>query len=132
MTNSTSFREITFSDSDIVNINDWNPATPREQYPYKIKPWLFHEHGIVVAVVFAESLQDALDEAVDGDKLDRFMIAEADYADYGIDTEQDDGVAYLGNASEPFDIESLECLELPNPPSSFCALFEQFCKEKKA
>lgn len=29
---------------------------------------------------------------------------------------------FLGNAGEPFDIEGVDAVELPNPPHSFCAL----------
>jgi hypothetical protein len=31
--------------------------------------------------------------------------------------------AFLGNASEPFDIENIDVIELPNPKFSFVALF---------
>lgn len=114
----SSFAEITFSDSDIVNMDDYIPAG--EYNPHNVRPFLLHDHGFVVAIVFADSLQDALDIAVDGDKMDRYMIDQKDLSDYGDDG---DGITYLGNASEPFDIESLGAIELPNPPFSFVALF---------
>lgn len=110
------YREITFTDDDICNLDDWIPAG--EHNPHNIRPFLLHDHGFVVAVVFASCLQDALDEAVDYDKMDRYLISEADLPSYN-----DEGIDWLGNASEPFDIETLQYVELPNPPKSFVAQF---------
>lgn len=111
------FSEITFTDADIVNKDDFIPQG--EYNPYKVKPFLLHDHGFAICVVFAEHLQDALDIAVDAGKLDCYAIGEADMGDYP----DEDGISFLGNASEPFDIESLGAIELPNPGFSFCALF---------
>lgn len=110
--------EITFTDADVVNWNNFIPAG--EYNPHNVRPWLLHDHGFPVAVVFASSLQDAIDEAVDENKMDRYLVAEKDLADYG---PEEEGITRLGNAGEPFDIESLEAVELPNPPFSFVALF---------
>lgn len=120
------FCEIKFSDTDVVNPEEYDFGDG--------KVWLLHDHGFVVCVVFASNLQDALDEACNWNKLDRYMIEESsntpgvqnqlpasDYPTLG--TENEDGITRLGNASEPFDIESLEVLELPNPKFSFCAMF---------
>ncbi len=119
------FKEITFSDADVVNPTDFIPAG--DYNPHKLRPWLLHDHGIVVAIVFADSLQTALDEAADHDKLNAFVLSEDDLADYGPDEE---GVARLGNAGEPFDVQALDALELPNPPFSFAALFEAMKTQK--
>jgi len=124
--------ELRFSDDDVVNPDEF---TPNGEYnPHSVRPWLFHDHGFALAVVFAESLQDALDIAVDAEKLDRYLIPEPsntpgartsllaeDYPTLG--TENEEGITRLGNASEPFDIESLGYVELRNPPFSFCALW---------
>ena len=80
---------------------------------------MLHDHGFVLAVVFADCLQDALDIAVDNDKLDRFQVTDNEMSDYP----DEEGLSFLGNASEPFDIESLGAIELPNPKFSFVALF---------
>jgi len=142
------FNEITFSDADVVNLDNWIPAG--ESNPHNVRPWLFHDSGFVLCVVFADCLQDALDEAVDEGKLDRFKIdvkSLAEREDYmtqdvsemaaGFDadcveyTDENGGKwwwavepTFLGNASEPFDIESLGYVELPNPKRSFCAQFD--------
>lgn len=114
--------EFSFSDADIVDIDNWIPQG--EYNPHNVRPFLLHDHGFTLAVVFADSLQDAIDEAVDAGKLDRFQVAAADLGDYGdTDEEQSERLAYLGNASEPFDIETLGAIELPNPPRSFVAQF---------
>lgn len=110
--------DFTFDDSDVANPDDWIPAG--ESNPHNVRPFLFHDHGFTVCVVFADCLQDALDTAVDENRMDRYLIGESDLADYGADGER---ITYLGNASEPFDIESLGVVELPNPPRSFAAQF---------
>jgi len=110
------FNEITFSDNDVVNPGDFIPAG--EYNPHNVRPFLLHDHGFCLCIVFANCLRDALDIAADAGKLDRFA-ADAD--------EQDrEDLAYLGNASEPFDIESLDWVELPNPRFSFVALLNSF------
>lgn len=141
------FREIAFSDRDVVNLDNWIPAGGYN--PHNVRPWLLHDHGFVLCVVFADCLEDALDEAADENKLDRFLIdveSLAEREDYmtqdvskmaaGFDPEVPDYVdeaggkwwwaiepAFLGNDSNAFDIESLGVEELPNPPRSFCAQF---------
>jgi hypothetical protein len=115
------FDSITFSDADVVNASDFIPAG--DYNPHKVRPFLLHDHGFVLAVVFADCLQDALDEAADADKLDRYMITAEEFDDYVDEKGNEEGVTYLGNAGEPFDIESLGAIELPNPPMSFVALF---------
>lgn len=139
--NST-YEGIKFSDADVVNPDDFIPAG--EFNPHNVVPWLLHDHGFVLAVVFASNLQDAIDEAVDADKLDRYLLDRNDRStqdDYMAVTEDGsgfpvyreenlllmldwkEGISFLGNAGEPFDIEGLSAIELPNPKFSFCALF---------
>lgn len=113
---------ILFTDANVVNVGDWIPAAAdgsRQYNPHNVRPWLLHDHGFAVCVVFASCEQDALDEAADAGKLDSYRVRgyENDYGD------NDDGFVYLGNASEPFDIESVGMVELHNPPLSFAALF---------
>lgn len=116
--NQAQFNQIKFTDADVVNKDGYIPAG--EYNPHNVRPFLIHDHGFTVAVVFAGSLQDALDEAVDACKLDSFQVSDDDLAEYGPDEE---GITRLGNASEPFDIQALDVVELPNPPFSFVALF---------
>ena len=109
--------EFKFSDSDVANPDDWIPAG--EYNPHNVHPFLFHDHGFTVAVVFAGNLQDALDTLADENKIDGFQIAPEDLKDYP----DEEGITFLGNASEPFDIESLGVVEMPNPARSFAAQF---------
>ena len=119
------FNEITFTDADVVNPDGF---IPKDEYnPHRVRPWLMHDHGFTVAVVFADCLQDALDIAVDEGKLDAFQVSENDLADYGPDEE---GIARLGNAGEPFDLGTLDAVELPTPPFSFVALFNAMKDQK--
>lgn len=127
--------EFRFDDSIVVEPDDFIPAG--ESNPHDVHPWLIHDHGFPVALVFASTLQDALDIAADNDKLDPFLIEEEyntpgteglpaeDYPTLG--TEEEEGIARLGNASEPFDIEALGYVELNNPPFSFAALWAAHC-----
>ena len=140
-----------FSDDDVVNVDDWIPQG--DYNPHNVRPWVIHDHGFTLAVVFAANEQDALDEAVDHDKLDRYMIkpGEGDWQDYmtcdpakmaaGFDPEcpeyvDGNGVrwwwsvepAFLGNAGEAFDVDSLGIAPMPNPKMSFKAVvMAEFC-----
>lgn len=107
--------EITFSDADVINYDSFIPEG--EFNPHNVRPWLLHDHGFVLAIVFADCEQDAIDEAVDQGKLDRYRISEADLADY----KDGEGISYLGNAGEPFDIDTLGMIAMQNPPASFAA-----------
>ncbi len=109
-----SYKGIKFSDSDIVNPDDWTGG-------YHDIAFLLHDHGFVCAIVLADCLQDALDEAVDGGKLTRYKITDVDRADYSDDSERID---YLGNFGVEHDIESLGIEEIPTPIPSFCAAFQ--------
>ena len=149
------FNGIKFTDADVVNYDDWIPTPTskgRSYNPHNVRPFLLHDAGFVLAVVFADCLQDAIDEAVDSGKLNCMMIAHpgntpgtvvgnAEFNDYvhaptaddisqgnvwefnGRQMAWNESVSFLGNASEPFDIESLGVEELPNPPASWCAVF---------
>lgn len=139
---SFTFKGITFSDSDVVQRSE--SYTPPNVYNPGIRPFLLHDHGFVLAVVIARSTQDAVDDAVDEGKLDRFQLDPNDkshQANYmepvtnpgkenpgflidGTFYDWKDGVSFLGSAGEPFDIEGLEVVELPNPKFSLCALLQ--------
>lgn len=128
--------ELSFTDEDVVDLEN---IGFREDYNHDEKLWLLHDHGFTLCVVLASNLQDALDAAVDANKLDRFLI---DFEDTGDrqsyltkdckdrNKAMDDLPAYidgddkyywefepsfLGNAGEPFDIDSLGyvCFDLP-------------------
>ena len=99
--------EFTISDNDIVNIDDVLYEDDRWKRPDS-GLWVFHDHGSVLCAVFADNLQEALDAAADSGKLDRYLITDADAADYpSLNTDDEDGITRLGNAGEPFDIETL-------------------------
>lgn len=117
--------------------------------PHNRRLWVLHVHGLVLCVVEGDCLQDAIDEAVDCDKLDGLLIdpsREEDRSVYmttdpseiaaGFDAscpeyESNDGTkwfwkvepAFLGNASEPFDISGLGYAQLPLPKRSVTRLF---------
>ena len=81
-----------------------------------------------MGVVF-KARQRSLDRVVAVKMILRGNLAsDDDLADYGPDKE---GISRLGNASESFDIQALDAVELPNPPFSFVALFNAFSEPKK-
>jgi len=99
---------------DFFNANLWHGREARA--------WVILDAGYVRAIVFAEyyaySDQDALDQAVDSGKLDYLQVKDSELADYktGEDSEGNPeyaGIAFLGNASEPFDQESLDMFTVP-------------------
>lgn len=103
--------ELAYSMDDFINASDidtWKHC------------YLLHDHGYVLAIVFADCEQDALDEAVDCNKLDRYQVSDEEMSDYGdTDEERMEQLSYLGNASEPFDIESLGMFEIAKPVIRF-------------
>ena len=113
---------IKFTDADVVNPDEFADYTHGSN-PHNMRPWVIHDHGFVLCVVLASNLQDALDEAVDNDKLDAFLIDSEDYKEYGVDGD-DPTRAFLGNASEPFDIEALDYIKLQMPRFSLCKLLK--------
>ena len=117
----TIFNGVTFSDDDIINPEDF--IGKDETNPHNIRPFLFHDHGFTQAVVFAEDLQHALDQAADARRLDQFRIEAFERGDY---KEDDSRIVYLGNSGEPHDIEGLDVIELPNPRASWVAQFRTF------
>lgn len=139
--------EFSFTDEDVIDIGD--VSLDGDYNPYGERMWLIHDHGFTICVVMATNLQDALDAAVDENKMDRFLIDVTDPSvrdDYmttdpaeiaaGYDPEcpkfvDEDGTKYwwsrepahLGNASEPFDIDTIGYVEFPLPKRSLTALY---------
>lgn len=109
--------EVTISDSDVVEAREFIPAG--EYNPHNVRPFVAIDHGYVVGIAFASCEQDALDVLADEGRLDRFKVNEKDMGDYG---DEEEGICRLGNAGEPFDIESMWLEAIPNPSFSFCAL----------
>jgi hypothetical protein len=100
-----------YQPADVVNPDDFIPDG--EFNPHHIHPFLIHNEFGTLAIVYASHLQDALDIAVDGDKLDSCLVSDADYQE--ADTEgHADEFARLGNAGEPFDLTYVGAIELPN------------------
>jgi hypothetical protein len=110
-----------YSEEDFVNPESYDfhrhVWSSREPLAYVI-----HTCGAVLAIVFPEyyayTEQDAIDEAVDKGKLDSLLISQEELADYetGKDSEgypEYEGIAFLGNASEPFDQQNLEMFSIP-------------------
>jgi len=109
--------KIKFTLKDVVNLSEgvsYLPDNGKTSFnPHNVHPFVIHQYGHVICVVFASCLSDALDEAVDENKLDSYQIDESDYADYKIGTDEET-CSHLGNASEPFDISELEIVEMTN------------------
>lgn len=92
--------------SDFLNPDDhgvWN------------KCYWIHDHGFTLAIVFADSEQDALDEAFDHGNLDHFRVMEDDRHEH----HDDDSITYLGNNSTMCDIACVSCDEFKLPSIVF-------------
>jgi hypothetical protein len=110
----------TFGDDDVVNLGEavWGDDGYN---PRRVRPWLLYTLRGTLAVVFASCEQGAFDEAADSGKLDSCRVSDEEAN--AADAEEAAAWAYLGNASEPFDLSDVGITELPNPPRSFVALF---------
>jgi hypothetical protein len=116
---------VKWSDADVINPEEYIPEG--EYNPQGIHGFVLHDHGFVVAVVLASHLQDAIDIAVDEDKMKRYAIdSETLMSDYDEEDREGGVVSYLGNAGEPHDIQTLGVVELHNSKRklSFAALYE--------
>jgi hypothetical protein len=123
------FNDVKFTDSDVVNLEGYDTDAFCQDGHKRTGanvPWLIHDHGIAVCVVFASCEQDALDEAADNDKLNRYLVTPEQFEEYGGEDKVFEQCALLGNAGEPFDIETLAIVQLPNPKMSFVALFNKW------
>jgi hypothetical protein len=69
-----------------------------------------NEYGII-AIVYADNEQDALDSAMNNGKLDGQLMSRADYVEYRTEG-WDDSFMLLGNAGEPIWSEYLGITEL--------------------
>ena len=123
MTKITLRNGMTFDEKDVVNIDEWEPECSRTY-----KPWLISHEGHIICIVFASNESDALDEACDNEKLDHLQVSqELLKSDYDNDEEQ---ICFLGNASEMFDLDNVNIIELENPKLSFTACYQEMLKEK--
>ena len=106
----TEHGNMTVTDADLVN--------PDYDYTQFDHLYLLHNEFGVIALVLADNEQDALDEIVDRGKLDSYRSPEHDGCE-----EVPDGVAFLGNASEAFDLgDYVQLIEITKPKFSICGL----------
>ena len=115
--------ETSYSPDDFVGSYSSDPRNAKDPV------YVVLNAGYVLAVVFGERCeQDALDAAVDANKLDSLQLTDAELKDYetgsfsddpdtapnGIGWPEYEGVINLGNAGEPFASESLDIWVLRN------------------
>ena len=113
--------EIKLCDSDIINPDEIEYGDMNGRKGNSL--FVLHDHGYVICAVWSGCLQDAIDEAVDNDKMERYLIDESDYGDYGVNTDEP-SCTFLGNDCKPHDIETLGYVELTAPVRSNCAEIE--------
>lgn len=115
-------REIELENESILT-ND--VVLPWENHPHGMRLWVIgNEYGAVCAV-WANHEQDALDEMVDSDLGQAFLIDEKDYEVMSQD-EQDE-CARLGNAGEPCNLDYawIQPVDLAKlPPETLCRFAE--------
>ena len=89
--------------------------------------YIAHDHGFVVgACLSTGGVQDALDILADEGCLDRYEVSDdelkKDYPDY--ESGNCDAISHLGNYCKPYDIETLDIVEMPAPKFSIIALLK--------
>ena len=87
-------------------------ANPNEGRGWNRTYAINNEFG-VIAIVYANSEQGALDEAVDAGLMDSELMTPDDHAEYLVN-DWDDSFLYAGNASEPFWCEHLGITDISN------------------
>ena len=85
-------------------------ANPGASYWYDKRFAIANEFGII-ALVFADNADMALDEAADSGHLRQMAMSDADYQEYEAEG-WDDSYILAGNASEPFWCEYLRVEEV--------------------
>lgn len=106
---------VVFSDDDVVNIEDFIPEG--DYNPQNVRPFILHDHGFTLAVVFASSYEEAIDIAIEEEKLEKFKILPSIY-----NKDDDCESYYVGSDGEFYDLECVSYIELKNPKLSFCKL----------
>jgi len=86
-------------DGENILVNDW-PVLPGERHPHNLRLWLIgNEFGPVVAL-WACNEQEAFDTMLDHN-YEQFLVDEKDVED----DPDGDKYTYLGNASEPCNLD---------------------------
>ena len=110
-----------FTSADVINADDWIPQG--EYNPHNVRPWLFHDHGHVLGIVFADNYGDAEDELADSGKVDHLLVDASELSDYPDEV----GLSFVGNFCKPYNLETMSVLELPNPQMNWSTLYhDQF------
>lgn len=89
--------------ADIIMCN--NIIFPGEYNPHNVRPWIIGNEYGVLAIAWADCEQDALDEAVDDGLMDECLVDDKEFTT--TDKTEQSELAYLGNASEPFDLTNV-------------------------
>ncbi len=116
-----------FTDADVVNPEDciWDGY----YNPHNVRPFLLHDHGFTLAVAFADCLRDAIDEAGEAGKLDRYIV-EPDVIKSDYPKEEDrERLEFFDGKEGAYDLESLHVVELTAPKQSFTVLYDHFIRE---
>ena len=109
---STSDERLTL-DADRILTNDVN--VPGVYNPHSVALWLIEGVYGPIAAVWASNEGDALDEAVDENLMDAYVLSDEDAADRtkgsGDDTEEN--FARLGNEGIPVDLDDVAMHKIP-------------------
>lgn len=110
-----------FCDSDVVNRDEWAIGSS------KGNAYLIHDHGFTVAVVIADSVDDAIGYAVDAGKMTRWEVSDdqqvSDYTDADFDSGRLEFIG-TGTNRKVYDLEGMSVVVFGLPKVSFVACFE--------
>jgi hypothetical protein len=120
-------RGVRWSHDDVINPDEllWDMEQRAERKDPIGHLYVMHDHGFVVCVVYEESEQEAIEEAADQDKLDRWKVTDVDRGDYTGEQMEElfwfDGDAY--------DLEGMDIVELEVPPLDVALLMKHHQEE---
>lgn len=119
--------EVELSDEDIL-CND--VTLPWDFNPHNTRLYVIGNEFGALCAVWANHEQDALDTAVNENKLDSMMVSEEDYD--AMDEDEREGCASLGNAGEPFNLDHAWIQQVRLDPTHDCRLLCAFAEARGA
>ena len=80
---------------------------PWEYNPHKVRPFVISNEYGTLCLVWADCIQNAIDNACDLNMLNSFIVDEKDYTE-----EEKNDLVHIGNAGELSDLTYMQCNEI--------------------
>jgi hypothetical protein len=109
MTNSVTIDGVSFTDDDVLSPDDFDFRN------YDM--FIFHDHGFVLAVCFADSISEAFDILADSGKIDHLELTGDEADEYA-----DDEYQVLGSNGKFYDVDTVSVIVKDAPKLSIVKL----------